>query len=266
MHEKLRLGLLGAGTIGTELVRRIAAGELPYSLSAVMDDSAESVDRAQQIVAGAGQPEARSVSDMAELCSNCDVAVEAASSRTVATMIAAADGAFASAGRPRHVLIMSVGGLLDVEGLDSRQDGPVIHAPSGAVGGLDAVQGLRVAGLDEVRLTTRKPPAGLGLEVSEETLLFEGSAREVFAKYPKNVNVAVALSLAGIGPDRTRCRLVADPAVTRNTHEVYARGPAGEVEFTARNEPFPSNPATSYLAALSAVSLLKRLAAHLQVG
>nr|MDQ3023395.1 DUF108 domain-containing protein [bacterium] len=99
-----------------------------------------------------------------------------------------------------------------------------------------------------------------------ETVLFEGSARDVIARYPKNVNVAVALSLAGIGPDRTRCRLIADPNIDRNTHHVYARGAAGEIEFTSRNVPSPDNPATSYLAALSAIALLKKIAGKLHVG
>ena len=125
---------------------------------------------------------------------------------------------------------------------------------------------MAIAGLDEVILTTRKPPAALGLDVSEETLLFEGPACDVIEKYPKNVNVAMALSLAGLGPHNTHVRLIADPAVTRNTHHVVARGPAGEVEFSSRNMPFPENPRTSYLAALSAIATLKRLASALQVG
>jgi aspartate dehydrogenase len=162
-----------------------------------------------------------------------------------------------------HLVILSVGGLLDV---DPNAEGPIIHIPSGALGGLDAVQALAIAGLEEVTLTTRKPPAGLGMAVDVETLVFEGSARDVIAEFPKNVNVAVALSFAGIGPDRTRCRLIADPAIERNTHHVRASGPAGEIEFTSRNVPSPDNPATSYLAALSAIALLKKLASNLQVG
>jgi aspartate dehydrogenase len=102
--------------------------------------------------------------------------------------------------------------------------------------------------------------------VAEKTVIFEGSAREVIARYPKNVNVAVALSFAGIGPDRTKVSLLADPGISRNTHHITARGAAGEIEFTSRNVPFPENPATSYLAALSAVSLLRRISAALQVG
>jgi aspartate dehydrogenase len=189
-----------------------------------------------------------------------DVVVEAAAAGVVPSFVQSACKLGCA---DKHLVIMSVGGLLD---LVPDPHGPTIHAPSGALGGLDAVQALAVAGLEEVTLTTSKPPAGLGIDVSERTVLFEGSAREVIARYPKNVNVAVALSLAGIGPDRTCCRLVADPSIERNTHHVYARGAAGEIEFTSRNVPSPDNPATSYLAALSAIALLKNLASKLQVG
>jgi aspartate dehydrogenase len=172
--------------------------------------------------------------------------------------------AHANHGKPADLVVLSIGGLLDVAELEAA--GPVIHIPAGALGGLNAVQAMNVAGLESVELTSRKPPAGLGLDVNEETVVFEGSAAEVIRKFPKNVNVAIALSFAGIGPERTRVRLVADPAVDRNTHHVVARGAAGEIEFISRNVPFPENPRTSYLAALSAIAMLRRLSATLQVG
>jgi len=286
----LRLGILGVGTIGYRVAQACAKGEIPYQLAAVLDPDAEKRARTRALVANL-----HSADDLSDLLRESDVVVEAAASSAVPALIEKAQNLWKLESEAeerlenvientgivtqarsqglrqeikrleiaQHIVVMSVGGLLDVN-LDA--DGPVIHAPSGALGGLDAIQAMAIAGLDEVTLTTRKPPAGLGMDVTEETLLFEGSAREVIAKYPKNVNVAVALSLAGIGPDLTRVRLVADPAITRNTHHVVARGAAGEVEFTSRNVPSPDNPATSYLAALSAIALLKKLASRLQVG
>jgi aspartate dehydrogenase len=251
----LRLGILGAGTIGYRVAQAAVNGEVPYQLVAVLELHADKRARLCEL-----HPSVYCASDFGELFEASDVVVEAAAAGVVPSMLRATQGRnFAD----KHFIIMSVGGLID---LQFDQNCPVIHAPSGALGGLDAIQAMAIAGLDEVTLTTRKPPAGLGMDVTEETLLFEGSAREVIAKYPKNVNVAVALSLAGIGPDRTRCRLVADPGISRNTHHVVARGAAGEVEFTSRNLPSPDNPATSYLAALSAIALLKKLASKLQVG
>jgi aspartate dehydrogenase len=255
----LGLGIVGAGCIGRRVAQAVADGTLPYRLAAVHDIDAGAADRlihdyAPGAVAG----------DLAAVLSSSDVVLESAAGSAVPGLVSKAQLSFASCGRPAHVLVMSVGGLLDVA--LEHGDGPVIHVPSGALGGLDAVQALAVAGLDEVVLTTRKPPAGLGEAVGEATVLFEGPAREVIAKYPRNVNVAMALSLAGLGPDDTRVRLIADPAVDRNTHHVFARGPAGEVEFESRNVPFPENPRTSYLAALSAIALLRRLVGRLQVG
>lgn len=257
-----RLGLIGAGSIGRRILQAVASKEIDYRLSALCDSKPESIEKLRADYEGRLGDFA--ASDIEGTAADCDVLVEAASGKAVAQIVAAARASFAQRGTPEHVLIMSIGGLLEVEQLDG--PGPVIHVPSGALGGLDAIQALALAGLDEVMLTTSKPPAGLGLDVREYTVLFEGSAREVIAQYPKNVNVAVALSFAGIGPDRTRVRLVADPGISRNTHHVVARGAAGEVEFTSRNLPFPENPATSYLAALSAVSLLRKLSSRLQVG
>lgn len=252
----LRLGILGGGNIGYRIAQSVAAGTLPYRLSMLLERNAEAVERMRAL-----QPDIAVAASLDELARGCDVLVECAASTVVRELIAAARAA-GDAG-PRSIVVLSVGGLLAVE-LDA--PGPLLHVPAGAIGGLEAIQALSVEGLDAVELTTRKPPAGLGREIDTETVLFEGSARDAIAQFPKNVNVAIALSLAGIGPDRTRVRVIADPAVERNTHHIRARGPAGEVEFISRNVPFPANPATSYLAALSAIALLKRLTAGLQVG
>ena len=110
-------------------------------------------------------------------------------------------------------------------------------------------------------LTTAKPPAGFGLgSIDAPRTLFEGPAREAVARYPKNVNVAAAVALAGLGFDRTRVRVVADPALTENTHTIEARGAFGSLRFRVENRPFPDHPATSRLAALAAVALVRRLA------
>jgi aspartate dehydrogenase len=254
----LTLGIIGAGCIGRRVARAVAEAEVSYSLAAVHDiDQAAAEALRSEFAPGA------ELLPLVELLAACDVVVEAAAAGAIPGILAAARSSHALNHRPGHLLVMSVGGLL---GLDLMQPGPVLHVPAGAIGGLEAIQALAVAGLDEVHLTSRKPPAGLGLEISEPQVLFEGPASEVVVKFPKNVNVAMALSLAGLGPERTQVTLVADPGVTRNTHHIIARGPAGEIEFTSRNEAFPENPRTSYLAALSTIALLKRLQAILQVG
>ena len=258
-----RLGVLGVGSIGRAIIRHVASGELDYALSAVSDTDAsgtetflDSLGLDAQFVAAA------------ELPSHCEVVVEAAAAEAVPEFIAACRRSFAESGNPAHIIVMSVGGLLkiDLDEYARSSQVPVLHVPAGAIGGLEALSAMAVAGLDEVTLTTRKPPGGLGQEVSGETVLFEGSAADVFELFPRNVNVAIALSLAGIGPQRTQVRLLADPAVTRNTHTIYARGAAGELSFVSQNQPFPENPKTSYLAALSAIALLRRIGSRIQVG
>ena len=259
MATKKNLVIVGAGCIGRRIARAVAEGELPYHLVAVNDIAEDAARGLLKDLAPEGE-----FLGLDQAVAAGDVVVECAAGAVVPAVVDSCRRSHSAHGNPHNLLVMSVGGLLGVE--DLQAPGPVINVPSGAVGGLDAVQSLAVAGLDEVRLTSRKPPAGLGMELTEEQVLFEGTAAEVIKLYPKNVNVAIALSLAGLGAERTLVKLVADPGVDRNTHHIYARGPAGEIDFESRNTAFPENPRTSYLAALSAISSLKRLAAVLQVG
>ena len=132
--------------------------------------------------------------------------------------------------------------------------------------------------VDSVTLTTTKPPLGFtgapGVEqkridlrqIRVPTELFSGPAREACRLFPANVNVAATLSLAGIGPDRTMVRIIADPGVSRNIHEVEVRGEFGVLRMRAENVPSPDNPKTSYLAILSAVATLRNLASQVQFG
>ncbi|MFN0072332.1 MAG: aspartate dehydrogenase [Chloroflexota bacterium] len=138
---------------------------------------------------------------------------------------------------------------------------------SGAIGGLDAISAARIGGLDEVTHTTRKNPRMLFPEHEADEVLAEGTERELFhgparegvRRFPENVNVAAAVSLAGLGFDRTTLRVIADPSVERNTHEIVARGYFGELRLEIRNIPSDANPKTGRIVALSvAKALLNR--------
>ena len=172
-------------------------------------------------------------------------------------------------------LVISVGALAD-DDLHGRlraaavENGSRLLLPSGAIAGLDAIASASIGGLDEVTITTRKPVEALRTGTdrddalaqvqTEAALLYEGPARHAVKHYPANVNVAAALSLAGIGFDKTYVRVYADPSVTRNTHDVLARGWFGELRLTIQNIP-TENPKTGRITALSVLKALRNLTA-----
>jgi aspartate dehydrogenase len=271
----VRLALVGTGAIGGYLLNAIAEGAAgPIEVVAVADVP----DRADHLAQLAGRLACTWHTDPIDILSATpDIVVEAASPAVVREFA----GRWLDGGA--NVLTMSVGALADPDILrdlaaTALQSGRQVLVPSGAVGGLDALRAARIGGLDTVELRTTKPPRALkgaphlvssGIDVeafTKPTIVFEGTAAEAVVGFPANLNVVAALSLAGIGPDRTRVVLVADPSGERNVHEITARGAFGELYVRLDNRPTPGNPRTSLLAPLSALALLRRLSEPIQVG
>lgn len=268
----MRIALIGCGSIGQAIAGAVAQKRLPLELEIVFDADGE---RADLLAGRVGTKVAKSIEDV--LASDAEVVVEAASQEAVGAF---AKGVLESG---KSLLIMSVGALADDRFRGELEEiagarGVKVYLPSGAVGGLDALKGAAVGGIEEVLLITTKPAqgfrgnaylAGKGIDpekIKEAQVLYEGDARGAIERFPANVNVAMTLSLAGAGAERTKVRVVLDPGIKRNIHEVRVRGAFGEFTFLVENVPFQENPRTSYLAALSAIATLKRIASPFQVG
>ena len=160
----------------------------------------------------------------------------------------------------------------------ARKSGGRIIIPTGAILGLDAVRAASLGTVNSITMITRKPPKGLekapfimeeGLNLkglTKEKLLYEGPVTDAAEKFPANVNVAVALSLAGIGPDKTKYQVWADPNVVRNTHVIKVEANTASFEMKISNIPTEENPATGEIVCLSVIESLRGLVTHFKVG
>lgn len=269
-REPLKVAIAGLGAIGLPLARRLDAGDVPgLTLVAV---SVRDEAKARKAMSGFRQPP--QLMGLSPLPDAADVIVEGLPSKH---FLDVAEPAIA---RGRIFMPLSVGALIDHMQLveKARKTGARIIVPTGALLGLDAVRATAEGKIASATIITRKPPAGLagapllvaqGLSVDNlkaPLRVFAGSAREAIAGFPANVNVSVALSLAGIGPDRTQVEIWADPGVTRNTHTVRVTSDSSDLTMTIENIPDPDNPRTGRITALSALAALRRLTSPLVVG
>lgn len=250
----LRIGLLGCGNIGHILAQH-AEG---FVIAAVYDRVPE---RAREL---AGTCQARACEDFSEfVAADVDIVVEAAS------VAAAREHAREVLMHKKDMVIMSVGALTDTAFKDelvatARKTGTKIHVPSGAIFGLDNLKIGQISPIKKLLLVTTKSPQSLGLSTTKREKIFSGKAHECIKSYPKNVNVSIALGLAA-GQDAD-VELWVDPEAKRNVHEIFFEGSFGETHIKVTNVPSPDNPATSYLAALSILTLLKNLDSPLVIG
>lgn len=263
--QTLDVALIGLGAIGRAIVER--APLLPGVRITDVVVSARSLEAGRQWLAGRAQVHT-------QLPPHCRLALECAGHGAIAQHVLPA------LARGTECAVLSVGALSE-PGLPEQleqaaaQGGTQVHLLAGAIGGIDAIAAARLAGLESVTYTGRKPPSGWRGSPAEQvidldglqspTVFLQATAREAARLYPKNANVAATVSLAGLGLDDTQVRLVADPTVTENIHEVELRGAFGEMRLSMRGKPLPDNPKTSALTVLSALRFLRNRAAPLTI-
>ena len=260
---KMKVGLVGCGNIGADICIALQKGDIPAEITALTDVDEERA----RVLLRSFQLDAK-ICSLDGLAKEVDFIVECAVGGAVREVIEAAMR------YQKDCLVMSVGGLMTLRDKlkDAEEHGIQIRIPSGALSGLDGIRAAMEGGIHMVTLTTRKPPEGLvgapylvenaiSLEnLTEPKVVFEGTALEAVKAFPANVNVAGALSLAGIGPEETRVCVIADPNATMNSHEVDAEGAFGHLKAITTNLPSPRNAKSSYLASLSASAELRAAA------
>jgi aspartate dehydrogenase len=264
----IRVAIAGLGAIGMQIAHSLDRGIAGYALAA---GSASDRDKATERMSQLARP--IPVVGLDELEPLADLVIECAPAKLLPDII----GPFLRAGK--SVIVLSCGALLMHEDLveAARAHGGQIIVPSGALLGLDAVTAAAEGEIRSVRMITRKPVRGLvgapylqqhGIDIEHITdpkMVFSGSAREAAAGFPANVNVAVALSLAGIGPDRTTIEIWADPSLTRNIHRIEVEADSASFAMSIENVP-SDNPRTGRITALSAIACLRKMTAPLRVG
>lgn len=261
----MKLGLIGCGNIGKFLLQAINKDELlpGGKICSIYTRRKESTAQLSK------EFDAEFYGDIESLLnSDIDLVIE------VATIEAAQEYALKVLQGGKDLLLSSIGVMADINfeekvGELCRKNKVSVFLPSGAIGGLDILKSAKaVNGLKSVSLTTRKPPNALREAVSlgKETVLFEGSAAEAIKQFPRNMNVAIVLSLAGLGSENTKVTIIADPNIVKNNHLIEAWGSFGNLKLEIENDPMPNNPKTSYLAALSILATLQNKEKIVQIG
>jgi len=270
---KLKIGIVGCGAIGNSLAKTIVRNfKEEAKLVALYDiDNKKSHDLSRIVSKGHDLV----VPDLKQLINKSELVIEATSAKSsweIAQNVLS---------RGCSIMIMSVGGIASkfrkLSGLAKKYNAKV-YIPSGAISGIDALKAAKIGEIKKVIITTRKNPIsfkdveyikrkGIRLDkIKKDTLLFFGSAKEAINFFPQNINVAGLLSIAGIGQNKTKVKIIASPKTKKNIHEVYIESKAARILTRTENILHPDNPKTSYLAVLSAIATLKQILEPVKIG
>jgi aspartate dehydrogenase len=266
--KKLGIGIIGCGAIGSALAR-IIHKKFPRE-ACITHLCDRRIEKAQALARELGGK--ITVCSLEVLLMRADLVLEAAST-VVARQVAMLAWKY-----QKNVMIMSVGGLLGLNLPISKTTKFRIWIPSGALCGVDGLLAAREAGLKSVTLITRKPPIGLNeapyfkkrpfpkLKGNREVRIFRGNALQAVANFPQNINVGAVLSVAGMGPIKTKVELWTSNAYRRNQHEVFIEAKSGTIRTVTENVPSKENPKTSALAVYAAVATLRKMFSAVRVG
>lgn len=262
----IKIGLIGKGNLGTYLLQKINIEQiLPNTkITAILDEREKARDELPAFAAEYGCEAFQDIHSFLKF--DVDVIVECSNIETAKTY--AVDII-----KKKHLMIISIGAFADSSFSELLEHAALVsghrfYLPSGAIGGLDVLKAAKLAGrIETVKLTTRKPAHSLISDtINVEKILFEGSARDAIEQFPKNANVAIVLSLAGIGVERTTVHIIADPTVTQNIHQIKVKGSFGDFDITIKNNPSPDNPKTSHITGASILAALANIGGAVVIG
>lgn len=253
----MKVGIIGCGAIANIITTSIVPEDNDIDVVCFFD---KDIERAENLASLAG---GIAVLELEDMLDKVDLVLECASPDSVK------EYAPIVLSKGLDMIIMSIGAFMDMDFYNevlrlAKKNNVKVHLPSGAVVGLDGIKAVAKFGLKEVNLVTRKSPKSLGKEIDSEEILFEGKASEAVKEFPLNINVAATISMA-CNKD-IDVKIIVDPKVDRNVHEIIAKGDFGEFRTTTMNLPCEANPKTSMLAALSAIRLLKSFNETICVG
>ncbi len=257
-----KIGIAGLGAIGSAVARALTNGDSIHAMT--LHAVSDTVPRPEFKVPNVS---------FADLADQCDLVVECLPPHIVPLLTKEV------LSKNREMVIISSSALLlHPEIMDHlRSSQGRILVPSGALAGIDAVRALAQVGIKSARIATTKKPLGydgapyivenkidLG-RITSKQKIFSGNAHEAAAGFPANINVAVTLSLAGIGPEKTQVEIWADPEAKGNIHEITVESAYSRITARVENKPDPANPKSSILAAQSIVALLRGMTEPLVV-
>lgn len=264
--DKKTVGIIGCGNIGQKIAGYINKDLSNYVSKLFVWD----VDKLRE----KNIKNASRAKSLVKLVKSSDLVIECAAPPIVKEVLALAIK------NKKDAIVLSIGGLLDNPGLlaRARKNGTRIILPSGAISGIDALKAAKLAGIKSVTITTKKHPKSLknsmylrmkGIDTAKfkkDTIVFNDTARAAIKAFPKNVNVSVLLSIAGIGPDKTKVKVIVCPKLKKNVHEIEIKSKACDIFTRVENLPSPDNPGTSYLAILSAITSLREYFDTIRIG